>query len=247
MTSSFRPALLIILAIAIAVGVGTAVMAASTKQRGGSMGLLIDISRSNEGAKDKIKACATTAMKKAVQDGAELTISPVTSSTVYMETTPINSKLTLTVRLTSGKAKKLQAKKRAQARKRISEVLKSTVREDSSDTIAATAIMGRTLQQQPEPRTLVVCGDAHQVSPEFNSYREKNLTAQRSRELIQRVAPDLADLRDIDVIFGAAGLDTLSPFPNAREVAIARWWTDYWRPAVHARSLIYGSSIRFKS
>ena len=35
MTSSFRPALLIILAIAIAVGVGTAVLAAGTKRRGG--------------------------------------------------------------------------------------------------------------------------------------------------------------------------------------------------------------------
>lgn len=246
MTSSFRPALFVILVIAAIIAAATAAIAFTSKQRGGAMAVLIDISRSNQGAKGRIKACATASAARAIHDGAVLTIAPVTSAPVYMTTTSIKSKLSLNDRLTSTTQKRIRAKATKRAADRINKVLKGTVREDSSDTIAATAIIGRTLQEQPGPRTLVVCGDAHQVGPDFNMYRE-DLTPQRDRELIELVAPDLADLRGIDVVFGAAGLDTLSPFTNAREEAIGIWWTKYWRPAVHARTMTYGSSLRLGS
>jgi hypothetical protein len=242
-SSSFRPAMLAILVVAALIALATAVMAATSTQRGGSMAVLIDISPSDQAnIADRIDSCARGAASKAVHDGAVLTIAPVSSSAVHMAATPILSKLSLTDRLTPDRAHNIQKSAFAKATAQIASVLRSPVRQDSSDTIAATAISGRTLQQQPRPRTLVICGDAHQVSPAFNIYRE-HLTPARSHTLIELVAPDLADLSDVDVIFGAAGLDAKAAFPNAREEAIARWWKNYWGPAVHARSLWYGSTL----
>jgi len=238
--------LFIVLGIVVIIVLGTVVVAYTSKQRGGAMGVLIDISPSSQGAQQQVRACATTASAQAVRDGALLSIAPVTSAPVYMSTAPIESKLSLGDRLTSSRAKKIRKSATADFRIRIDVVMHGTMRKDSSDTLAATAIMARTLQQQPSPRTLVVCGDAHQVGPGFNVYRER-LTPERSRALIASVAPDLADTRGIDVAFGAAGLDTASPFPNAREKLIERWWTHYWRDAVHARTMTYGSTLRFGS
>ncbi len=242
--SSFRPALIVLGVIAVFIAVTTVVMAMTTAQRGGSIGLLIDISPSSQGStKDEIISCAQDAVSRAVKDGAVLMIAPVAGSSVHMTSSPITSKLSLSDRLTLERAKKIQKRAKATAKQHVSRVLDGPVREDSSDTVAATAIMAKELQTTPGPRYLVVCGDAHQVSPGFNMYREK-LTPTRSRQLVKIVAEDLGDLSDIDVIFGAAGLDTRVALTHAREEAIARWWKDYWAPAVGVRSLTYGPELR---
>ncbi len=247
MSSSVRPAILGLVAVTAIIAACTAAMAFSAAQRGGTVGVLIDISPSNRGPlKGRIASCAKTAVAKAIDDGAVLLIAPVSSSPVRMAAPPVHSKLSLTERLTPRRAERIQQSARKRALEHVGEVLGGAVRRDSSDTIAATAIMGRALREQPGPRTMVICGDAHQVSPGFNIYREK-LTPQRSQALIERVAADLGDLTTIDVIFGAAGLDTKAPFTNAREHAIARWWKAYWRPAVGARSLRYDSTLRFSN
>lgn len=231
--------------IALVIAGSSIAMAVITAQRGGTVGLVIDISPSNlDVMKDRIETCAAQAADHAIDDGATLLIAPVSSSPVYMATTPIYSRLSLDQRLTPKLSERLREQDRRAARKEIDNVLGGTVRDDSSDTIAATSIMGRALRREQGPLTMVVCGDAHQVGGGFNIYKE-TLTPERSRQLVTEVRANLSDLSGIDVIFGAAGMDTKVPFVNPRAHALEQWWTQYWREAVTPRTLTYGSTLRF--
>ena len=242
---TLRPVFIAIALIALVIAGGSVAMAVMTTQRGGTVGLVIDISPSNlDAMKDRIATCATQAADHAINDGATLLIAPVSSSPVYMASTPIHSKLSLDQRLTPKLSERLKKRDRRTARKQIDGILGGTVRNDSSDTIAATSIMGRALHREDGPLTMVICGDAHQVGSGFNIYKE-TLTPERSRQLVTEVRANLGDLSGIDVIFGAAGMDTKVPFVNRRARALEQWWTQYWREAVTPQTLTYGSTLRF--
>jgi hypothetical protein len=128
---------------------------------------------------------------------------------------------------------------RRKATAEIDAILRAETPPGSSDTLSATLAAAAKFESGDGPKTLVICGDGHQVSPKLNVYRRAP-SLRRCDEYRRRVAP-LPDLRGVAVVFGAATLDGKTALTAEHEQAIAQWWKDCWAPAVHAH-VRYGST-----
>jgi hypothetical protein len=239
MTSPLRTSLLVLGGLAACIAAASLALVALTAPPGGTIHVLLGTSRSEHESSERITSCARAAADRALEDGATLILSPISSTPVSMQSTGIDTALSLKERTNHALADRRHARLRRQADNQIDAILRGKSPPGASDVLSATLASAAILEPAPGPKTLVICGDAHQASPELNVLRRRPSPSHCTEDL-RKVAP-LPDLSSVTVVFGAATLDTQSQLPADHERAIADWWKTCWAPAVRAH-IRYGST-----
>jgi hypothetical protein len=221
-----------LVALVVLIAAVTTVAAAVTAQPGGRVVVLRGASPSLDAHQGVIDTCVRDAAEVAIEAGASLTILPVGNVPVDLRATPIQTRLSLQDRLTPKRAKAAYAQARALVKARIEDLEDTGPPAGASDTITAASIAAEALHGDGR-KLLVICDDLHEVGRGLiNVYRQR-LTAARSRKLIRKLPP--TDLSGVTVTLSAVATDGKGRLSQAREAEIARFWTHYWAPAVHAR------------
>ena len=101
---SLRVVLGTLVGITVLIAVMTAAMAVTTRQRGGTTVVLVGLSPSESGLRKAVAECARDGARRAIDEGATLTVAPIASSPADMHRTPIATRMSLETRLTPGKA-----------------------------------------------------------------------------------------------------------------------------------------------
>lgn len=240
--ANINPAKLLLILAGIALLLGGITWATMVRQPKGTTVLLIGKSGSDH--PEAVAACVAAAVERIVKDGATVYIAPVgRSSTAFWRRVPTALRGAATTN--PFEARKQRRAAHAAIARQLARLKREARPPGSSDSLAATASAGRLLALEPRPKRLVVCADAHQVGSGVNVYSDR-LDAEEARDSIRRIRPLLPDLRDVDVVIGAAGLDDEAELSPERAKSIERFWTKHWARAVRARSMQYDSMPHLK-
>jgi len=235
--SPFKRAAVVLLVIAIAITSATVAWALATTQAGGVVVVMIGVSPSEQKDASTVEACAKTAIHKAMEEGAMINIAPIGGPS-EVAFTSVDTHLRFIERTNPHTARGRQSEILAKAHAALRGLLKAPPPARSSDELSATAMAGRLLASASGPKTLYVCGDGHQVGNGVNFY-QRTLDANDRVALTALLRPSLPNLTDVDVVFGAAGLDRKGNPGLQREQRIALWWTIDWKRATCAHTVTY--------
>lgn len=227
-------ALSLVIALVVVGGIMVA-MALATAQRGGTVVVLVGLSPSEQPDAKSIDACATEAAHQAVDDGATLKILPIGRSPAQLRTPPSEGAVGLWDRMDTSEFDETKKRLYGEAEERIRQIRAARPPVGASDTLAALSIAGDQLDKADAPRTVVVCGDAHQVGA-INLYDTQGRSCQ---ELLHAASADLRTMSHARVVFAAPGADDPHRLPLAEERVIERFWKTCWAPAVRANGLEY--------
>jgi hypothetical protein len=241
-----------VLAVVAAVMAAVVLYFVITAPHGGPVLLLIDGSWSGRADPSAVTTCAEETTLHALETGGQLQVAPVSDPAHSSRWRPVKTRLGLWDRMRTDIVPKFKAHQLERVMSDVRAVMTSPEPlPSSSDVLSATWTASQhisTLRPELADRddvTLVVCSDASTVSRDLNSYTD-DLSPQALQDIFERrrTNGDLADLRHVTVIFGAAGRDPkLDP---DRAGPIRRMWTVDWKAATEAAEVIYDSVPQFE-
>lgn len=213
--------------------------------------LNLDGSWSGRSDPSAVTTCAEETARQALEDGAVLQVAPVSDPAHSSRWRGVDSQLNLWDRMKTGLIAKFKRDKVQEVMNQVDAVMKSPEPlPNASDVLSATWTASRhiaTLRPNPDQRAdvkLVICSDASTVSRDLDVYRD-DLSSKAVQSVLadRRKNGDLADLRGVTVIFGAAGRDPrLDP---DRAGPVQRLWTVDFKVASQATDVIYDSVPHF--
>jgi hypothetical protein len=240
-----RNAMIALAVVVFLIAAGAVAYALATAQPGGSVWILVGVSPSENASPKAIGRCVSAGIVKAVDDGALVKIAPISRVPAEMSAVPVATGLSLWQRFKPRKARETQDDHREALRGQYRALAgRPDPPPGSSDTVAAAAFAADEMNEAAhgERRTLLICGDAHQVGSGLNVY-DDSFTAAGVREHLR---PEVVgDLSGVDVVFGAAYSDAKAPLPAPQEAEVKRFWTAAWASAARTGTPRYAASPRF--